>query len=103
MKNAAACQGAAAAKNLTLAFSPSGRSNPDWPANYPFSAYGYVPGKTFGDYGGEQIAQQVEKGEAAIRGYVKVVGAGNVDGGNVRSIDVANIQFEDLRSSSVKV
>lgn len=48
--------------------------------------YCYVPGKPFGEYGAEQIAQQVQRGEAAIRAHVKSVAVGAVDPDNVTSL-----------------
>jgi hypothetical protein len=76
----------------------------------PADAYSYVPGKFFGDYGGEQIAQQVEdfvkapapphsrnltSKEAAsiatIAAYMKNASIGQVVGENVRSL--SSIKF----------
>jgi hypothetical protein len=51
-------------------------------------AYCYVPGKFFGLYAAEQIAEQVEKGEAPIRAHVASVGAGAVDPANLLSLAV---------------
>ncbi|MDF2974158.1 MAG: hypothetical protein K0R61_4608 [Microvirga sp.] len=66
----------------------------------PADAYSYVPGKLFGDYGGEQIAQQVEDlvvfprplspleitRIAVIGAYMKSVPAGVESAENVRSL-----------------
>jgi len=41
-------------------------SHPDFPTDFPTSAYAYLPGKAFDQYGAEQIANSVEHGEAAI-------------------------------------
>lgn len=50
------------------------------------SAYCYIPGKSFGFYGAEQIAQQVENGEAPIVAHVASVSAGAVDAENLKSL-----------------
>lgn len=50
------------------------------------SAYCYVPGKPFGQYGAEQIAQQVENGVSAIISHISSVSAGAVDADNVASL-----------------
>ncbi|EFH84857.1 DUF4157 domain-containing protein [Ktedonobacter racemifer] len=52
------------------------------------SAYCYVPGKPFGQYGAEQIAQQVENGVSAIISHISSVPAGTVDAENVASLSV---------------
>ena len=65
MMNCALCQAAAAAATAAAAIN-SNRwvrlATPGVPDLQlgPADAYSYVPGKPFGDYGGEQIAQQVE-------------------------------------------
>lgn len=51
-------------------------------------AYCYIPGKPFGDYGAEQIAEQVENGEAPIITHVSSVAAGATDSENVRSLNL---------------
>jgi len=50
------------------------------------SAYCYVPGKWFGLYGAEQIAQQVERGEAPIVAEVSSAARGSTHLGNVASL-----------------
>jgi hypothetical protein len=65
-----------------------------------YSAYAYVPGRRFGSYGAEQIAQQVEEGEAPIISDVNsAVGAlvGNIDS---RKTGLGG--FEDLLKPGVK-
>jgi hypothetical protein len=52
------------------------------------SPYCYVPGKSFGSYGAEQIAQQVERGEPAIRAHVSSVGVSAWDLANIASLSV---------------
>ena len=52
------------------------------------SAYCYVPGKAFGLYGAEQIAQQVERGESAIVSEVASVSPGMPHAGNLISLAV---------------
>ncbi len=71
-------------------------------------AYAYVPGGFFGDYAGEQIAQQVENslsgaglsaravaGAAAIRAHVRSVRARDADPENVRSLSQVRYAFEN--------
>jgi hypothetical protein len=65
-----------------------------------FSAYGYVPGRPFGEYASEQIAQQVMRGEAAIVAHVRSASARAVDPGNVASLSTARI--EDTSMPGVK-
>jgi hypothetical protein len=52
------------------------------------SAYCYKPGKRFWLYAAEQIAQQVENGEASIVSHVKSVSAGSTDLANIVSLSV---------------
>ncbi len=51
-------------------------------------AYCYKPGKWFGFYAAEQIAQQVENGEAPIVSHVKSVSPGTPDFANMVSLTV---------------
>jgi peptidoglycan hydrolase-like protein with peptidoglycan-binding domain len=87
MINAVASQGLAEAANQ-LAHTTS------------FSAYGYRPGKGFGEYGAEQIAQQAENGELPILSHMKGVAAGAVDADNETSLKTPRI--EDTSSPGVK-
>ena len=50
------------------------------------SAYCYVRGKPFENYAAEQIAQQVENGEAPIIAHIKSATRGSVDSANIRSL-----------------
>jgi hypothetical protein len=66
------------------------------------SAYAYVPGKSFGDYGGEQIAQQVEDtlsggsaGALIIRDRMKSIPAGSRDPENIRSLGAVRYEYEN--------
>lgn len=52
------------------------------------SAYCYVPGKWFGLYGAEQIAQQVENGEAPIISHVASAAPGGSNFANIASLAV---------------
>ena len=61
-----------------------------------FSAYGYVPGRPFGEYASEQVAQQVMRGEASIVAHVRSVGARVVDPENVASLSTARIEDTSL-------
>ncbi len=102
--NCVACQGAALAANKLLGdVDPSVKSNPRWPVNFPMSAYAYRTGKAFGEYGGEQIAQQIENAETAILAHVTGIGAGAHDNDNAKSVEVSNIRIEDRRVSGVKM
>lgn len=65
------------------------------------SAYAYIPGKPFSEYGGEQIAQQVMRGEAPIIAHVKSVAARVVDPENVTGMKV--FRFEDSTKPGVKI
>jgi hypothetical protein len=88
MVNAVASQALAEIANLK-----SGRTS--------FSAYGYIPGRPFGDYAAEQIAQQVQRGEAPIIAHVRSVAIGVVDPENVKSLKTPRI--EDTSLPGVKV
>ena len=66
-----------------------------------FSAYAYRPGKAFIEYAAEQIAQQVENGEAAIVAHVRSVPPRAIDPANVVSLTVPRI--EDTASPGVKI
>ena len=65
-----------------------------------FSAYAYRPGKAFVEYAAEQIAQQVENGEAAIVAHVRSIPPRIVDPFNVVSLIVPRI--ENTASPGVK-
>ena len=65
-----------------------------------FSAYAYVPGKPFGEYNVEQIAQQVCKGEAAIQAHCRSLSKNAVDPANVKSCQVHKAQ--SLLAAGVK-
>lgn len=52
------------------------------------SAYCYIPGRSFGAYGAEQIAQQVENGEAPIISHISSVSAGATDAANVAGLSL---------------
>lgn len=51
-------------------------------------AYCYVPGKPFAEYGAEQLAQQSERGVAAIRAHMRGVTAGVPDPANIVAMAV---------------
>ena len=51
-------------------------------------AYKYTPGKSFGLYAAEQIAEQVEDGIAAIRAHVSSTFMGAPDLGNILSLSI---------------
>jgi hypothetical protein len=105
MMNCALCQAAAAAATAAAAVNSNRWVRlvtpgvPDFRLG-PADAYSYVPGKPFGDYGGEQIAQQVEDTVvfprplspleitriALIPSYMASVPAGVESAENVRSL-----------------
>src|SRR5207249_4494777 len=64
MMNCALCQAAAAAASAAAAVNSSRWTRIVAPMPNlnlgPADAYSYIPGHRFGDYGGEQLAQQVE-------------------------------------------
>jgi len=51
-------------------------------------AYCFIPGKSFGDYAAEQIANQAEKGLAPITAHMRSVSAGSVDLANIASLSI---------------
>jgi Zn-dependent peptidase ImmA (M78 family) len=83
MKNAVESQALEAAANV-LASSKS------------FSAYGYRPGKPFGEYAAEQIAQQAMRGEVPILSHMKGVAARAVDAENETSLNTPRIEDTSL-------
>jgi hypothetical protein len=91
--NALKSQTMAATANAPFAADPTVNTNPDFPSDFPFSAYAYLrPGKAFGDYAAEQIAQQVQNGEAPIVSHVSSVAAGAIDKDNETSLGTARIE-----------
>jgi hypothetical protein len=102
--NCVACQGAALAANKLIGeIDSSVKSHARFPVNYPMSAYAYKPGAAFETYAGEQIAQQIQKNEAAIVTLVKGTSAGTVSQPNDKSLAVGNIKIEDRRAAGVKM
>ncbi len=51
-------------------------------------SYCYIPGKWFGSYGAEQIAQQIENGEAPIIAHIRSVSVGVPDLANIASLSI---------------
>jgi hypothetical protein len=101
MRNCLKCQGLAVVQNGAAASqSPKLLFHKAFPDNFPFSAYSFRRGNNFGNYGGEQIARQVELGEASIRAHISSVAAGAVDAANVSSL-TNNTNTEDQRLSGV--
>ncbi len=66
----------------------------------PFSAYGYLPNKSFGEYAAEQIARQAELGVEAIRSHMRSFAQWDVDPDNDTSLSTPRI--EDIRNSAVQ-
>ena len=56
--------------------------------------YSYKPGKPFGKYAAEQIAQQVQNGEAAIVSHVASLSRNAIDGANMQSLSVPRYEIE---------
>lgn len=102
MRNCVASQAAAVAANPgQVLFDRSILTNPDFPGNFPISAYAFIRGKSFDQYAGEQIAQQVERNVTAIRSRIAGVAAGAVDSANVTSLGTQ--RTEDRRGSTVEI
>lgn len=66
------------------------------------SAYAYIPGKFFHEYGGEQVAQQVEDtmsggtaGAMVTRDRMKSIPARAVDPDNVKGLSTTKYEFEN--------
>jgi hypothetical protein len=103
MANCVACQKRAEATNTVLGkFDSTLAANRDFPSDYPYSAYGYVPGGKLADYGGEQVAQMVENGEAAIVAHVTSKPPG-VDADNERSLRLLHVVVQDMRAHGAKM
>lgn len=102
MQAAVDCQAAAVAANTAELFSDlSIRKHPDYPVNYPYSAYAYFPGMSLGQYGAEQMAQACELGEKKIRDYMRSVRANAVDPENEAALQYRTCQ--DRRLPGVKI
>ncbi len=102
-RNCVLCQGGALARNKLAGLLDSTLTTQwGYPVGYPFSAYAYRPGKAFSSYGGEQIAEQIENGEAGILAHVVSVPAGMKNRDNEASLNPDNICFDDLRAAGVK-
>lgn len=82
-----ACQKKAVEESLAaVPFQPSVVRMDNFPVDRPFSAYGFIEGRAFGDYGGEMIADQVEVGVEAIRRIVRSAPANQPDSDNAASL-----------------
>ena len=60
--------------------------NSDYPSQFPFSAYAYMPGSDLDAYGAEQAANAVERKDPTVVGTVKGTGKGMVSGANLASL-----------------
>jgi hypothetical protein len=101
MRNSVQGQGSALVANEAVALlDPIVKSHPDFPTNFPFSPYAYLPKKPFSAYGAEQIANQVEHGEAAIISHMASVAAGVPDADNNAGLQ-APAGVEDRRAPGV--
>jgi hypothetical protein len=93
MASAAANQGTAVARNGLAGFVDSSvkahtdsRGNSDYPSQYPFSAYAYLPGSDLDAYGAEQAANALEHGDSIVKATVKGTAKGAVSGANATSL-----------------
>jgi hypothetical protein len=102
MRNCVKCQAVAVAQNsIEATQNPALLWNPEFQGgSYPFSAYAYRLNKPFGAYGGEQIAQQVEKNVRVMRSYVSGASQREVDPGNTASLS-NDSAVEDVRANGV--
>jgi hypothetical protein len=99
MANCVACQKRAEAANrLAALFDPRLKANRRFPHDFPFSAYGFIPGNDLSEYGGEQVAQQIEKGVAKIRTYVRGKPPLVHDAQNGTSVAPTHIVMQDMRA-----
>jgi hypothetical protein len=100
MRSSVAAQAKAVAANgAAAALHPSVVRHRDFPENFPFSSYAYRPGAVFTSYGAEQIANQVEHGEAPIVAHVRGATTG-VDADNMTSLN-SGASFDDRRAPGV--
>ena len=60
--------------------------NIDYPIQYPYSAYAYLPGSDLDSYGAEQAANAVEHGDTTVCATVKAAAANTVIGKNSTSL-----------------
>jgi hypothetical protein len=74
-----------------VANDPGIASHPGYPASYPFSAYAYLPGLAFGEYGPDQIAEQAERGVKSIVAHMRGVAPHVTDPANVQGLAVARV------------
>lgn len=81
------CQGTAVAKSKAAGFFDSSlAAKADYPSQYPFSAYGYLPGSDLDQYGAEQAANAVEHGDPTVIATVKAAALNTVVGMNSTSL-----------------
>ena len=106
--SALGCQGAAVTRNELVAIVEPGvrthkdsNGDPDFPAQFPFSAYAYLPGSDLDAYGAEQAANAVEQGETIVRGTVKGAPVNSVVGKNATSLGRL-AACEDRRDTRMK-
>jgi hypothetical protein len=101
MASCLSCQSDAAAVNAKIGAQDARvRSNDDFPANFPVSAYSFKPNRGFDNYGGEQIAQQVQFKRRAIISHVSSVPMNANDVANGHSLNHFS-NFEDTRLPDV--
>lgn len=93
MASAAANQGAAVARSGLAGLVDSsvkshvdGNGNSDYPTQYPYSAYAYMPGSDLDAYGAEQAANAVEHKDPTVLATVKGTAKNTVSGANLTSL-----------------
>jgi len=107
MAAAISCQASAVAKSTLAAVLDTSvtshkdsRGNSDFPDQYPFSAYAYLPGSDLDAYGAEQAANAVESGDATVRATVKGAAANSVNAKNESSLKLLSA-CGDRRNTSM--
>jgi len=100
MRNSIACQAASLAFNAAQALTdPSTKSGDQFPVHFPTSAYAYKPGKSFGSYSCEQMANNLDHSDPAVTAHVKGRVANTLDVANVSGLSATTI--DDRRAPGV--
>jgi len=100
MVNAVDCQVGAAVSNGNAAIDDPGVIlHHEFPRNFPFSAYAYMPGFGIDMYGAEQMARAVEKGDKIVRAQMRSKVRNSVDSRNITAL--SRPSFADRRMTGV--